>query len=110
MGFLFKTLAVFAIIAVAYPPINEGVGGPCHALEAKTFTVLSKEADDSLGLFGILGANITTGGMATALMKETYPSYPPFISCTLMYWLILFDEDIVLELMGNVMKELEDTQ
>ncbi|MDB2547220.1 hypothetical protein N9X50_05455 [Amylibacter sp.] len=102
MGFLFKTLAVFAIIAVAYPPINEGVGGPCHALEAKAFTLLSKEADDSLGLFGILGANITTGGMATALMKEEYPSYPPFISCTLMYWLILFDEDSFVEAMGGM--------
>ena len=100
MGILFKTLAVGAIIAVAYPPINEGVGGPCHALEAKAFTLLSKEADDSLGLFGILGANITTGGMATALMKEEYPSYPPFISCTLMYWLILFDEDSFVEAMG----------
>ena len=102
MGFLFKTLAVGAIVAVAYPPINEGVGGPCHALEAKAFTLLSKEADDSLGLFGILGANITTGGMATALMKEEYPSYPPFISCTLMYWLILFDEDSFVEAMGGM--------
>ena len=102
MGFLFKTLAVGAIIAVAYPPINEGVGGPCHALEAKAFTLLSKEADDSLGLFGILGANITTGGMATALMKEEYPNYPPFISCTLMYWLILFDEDSFVEAMGGM--------
>ena len=102
MGILFKTLAVGAIIAVAYPPINEGVGGPCHALEAKAFTHLSKEADDSLGLFGILGANITTGGMATALMKEEYPSYPPFISCTLMYWLILFDEDSFVEAMGGM--------
>ena len=102
MGFLFKTLAIGAIIAVAYPPINEGVGGPCHALEAKAFTLLSKEADDSLGLFGILGANITTGGMATALMKEEYPSYPPFISCTLMYWLILFDEDTFVEAMGEM--------
>ena len=102
MGFLFKTLAVGAIVAVAYPPLNEGVGGPCHALEAKTFTLLSKEADDSLGLFGILGANITKGGMATALMKEEYPSYPPFISCTLMYWLILFDEDSFVEAMGGM--------
>ena len=102
MGFLFKTLAVGAIVAVAYPPINEGVGGPCHALEAKAFTLLSKEADDSLGLFGILGANITTGGMATALMKEEYPNYPPFISCTLMYWLILFDEDSFVEAMGGM--------
>ena len=102
MGFLFKTLAVGAIVAVAYPPINEGVGGPCHALEAKAFTLLSKEADDSLGLFGILGANITTGGMATALMKEEYPNYPPFISCTLMYWLILFDEDSFVEAMGGI--------
>ena len=102
MGFLFKTLAVGAIVAVAYPPINEGVGGPCHTLEAKAFTLLSKEADDSLGLFGILGANITTGGMATALMKEEYPSYPPFISCTLMYWLILFDEDSFVEAMGGM--------
>jgi hypothetical protein len=102
MGFLFKTLAIGAIVAVAYPPINEGVGGPCHALEAKAFTLLSKEADDSLGLFGILGANITTGGMATALMKEEYPSYPPFISCTLMYWLILFDEDSFVEAMGGM--------
>jgi hypothetical protein len=93
VGLLFKTLIAGAIVAVAYPPINEGVGGPCHALEAKAFTLLSKEADDNLGLFGILGANITTGGMATALMKEEYPSYPPFISCTLMYWLVLFDED-----------------
>jgi len=49
VGFLFKTLAVGVIVAVAYPPINEGVGGPCHALEAKAFTLLSKEADDSLG-------------------------------------------------------------
>ena len=102
MGILFKILAVGAIIAVAYPPINEGVGGPCHALEAKAFTLLSKEADDSLGLFGILGANITTGGMATALMKEEYQSYPPFISCTLMYWLILFDEDSFVEAMGGM--------
>ena len=102
MGFLFKTLAIGAIFAVAYPPINEGVGGPCHALEAKAFTLLSKEADDSLGLFGILGANITTGGMATALMKEEYPNYPPFISCTLMYWLILFDEDSFVEAMGGM--------
>ena len=102
MGFLFKTLAVGAIVAVAYPPINEGVGGPCHALEAKAFTLLSKEADDSLGLFGILGANITTGGMATALVKEEYPNYPPFISCTLMYWLILFDEDSFVEAMGGI--------
>ena len=102
MGFLFKTLAVGAIVAVAYPPINEGVGGPCHALEAKAFNILSKESDDSLGLFGILGANITTGGMATALMKEEYPNYPPFISCTLMYWLILFDEDSFVEAMGGM--------
>ena len=102
MGFLFKTLAIGAIIAVAYPPINEGVGGPCHALEAKAFNILSKESEDSLGLFGILGANITTGGMATALMKEEYPSYPPFISCTLMYWLILFDEDSFVEAMGGM--------
>tara|TARA_B110000977_G_C10735686_1_gene360886 strand:- start:173 stop:487 length:315 start_codon:yes stop_codon:yes gene_type:complete len=102
VGFLFKTLAVGAIIAVAYPPINEGVGGPCHALEAKAFTALSKEADDSLGLFGILGANITTGGITTALMKEQYPSYPPFMGCTLMYWLILFDEDSFVEAMGGI--------
>jgi len=102
VGFLFKTLAVGAIVAVAYPPINEGVGGPCHALEAKAFNILSKESDDSLGLFGILGANITTGGMATALMKEEYPNYPPFISCTLMYWLILFDEDSFVEAMGGM--------
>ena len=102
MGFLFKTLVLGAIVTVAYPPLNEGVGGPCHALEAKAFTLLSKEADDSLGLFGILGANITTGGMATALMKEEYPNYPPFISCTLMYWLILFDEDSFVEAMGGM--------
>ena len=102
MGFLFKTLAVVAIIAVAYPPINEGVGGPCHALEAKAFNILSKESEDSLGLFGILGANITTGGMATFYVKEEYPNYPPFISCTLMYWLILFDEDSFVEAMGGM--------
>ena len=102
MGFFFKTLVVGAIVAVAYPPINEGVGGPCHALEAKAFNILSKESEDSLGLFGILGANITTGGMATALMKEEYPIYPPFISCTLMYWLILFDEDSFVEAMGGM--------
>ena len=48
--------------------------------------------------------------MATFYVKEQYPSLPPFIGCTVMYWSVLFDEDIVLELMGNVMKELEDTQ
>ena len=102
MGFLFKTLAVFAIIAVAYPPINEGVGGPCHALEAKAFNILSKESEDSLGLFGILGANITTGGMATFYVKEQYPSLPPFIGCTMMYWSVLFDEDIALKAMEGM--------
>ena len=40
--------------------------------------------------------------MATALMKEEYPSYPPFISCALMYWLILFDEDSFVEAMGGI--------
>ena len=94
MGFLFKTLAIVAIVAVAYPPINEGAGGPCHALEAKAFNILSKETDDS-----ILGANITTGGMATFYVKEQYPSLPPFIGCTVMYWSVLFDEDIVLKAM-----------
>ena len=108
MGFLFKSLAIVAIVAIAYPPINEGVGGPCHAVEAKAFNILSKESDNKLGLFGILGANITTGGMATALMKEEYPSYPPFISCTLMYWLVLFDEDIVLKAMEGV-RRLKET-
>ena len=34
MGFLFKALAVGAIVAIVYPPITEGAGGPCHALEA----------------------------------------------------------------------------
>ena len=102
MGFLFKTLILGAIVAVAYPPINEGVGGPCHALEAKAFNILSKESDGSLGLFGILGANITTGSMATALIKEQYPSLPPFIGCILMYWSILFDEDIALKAMEGM--------
>ena len=43
--------------------------------------------------------------MATALMKEEYPSYPPFISCTLMYWLILFDEDSFVEAMGGMVSQ-----
>jgi len=102
VGFLFKTLAVGVIVAVAYPPINEGVGGPCHALEAKAFNILSKESEDSLGLFGILGANITTGGMATFYVKEQYPSLPPFIGCTIMYWSVLFDEDIALKAMEGM--------
>ncbi len=37
--------------------------------------------------------------MATALIKEQYPSLPPFIGCILMYWSILFDEDIALKSM-----------
>ena len=46
MGFLFKALTVGAIIAVAYPPINEGAGGPCHALETKAFKILAKFVGD----------------------------------------------------------------
>ena len=91
---LFKTLAIVAIVAVAYPPINEGAGGPCHAVGAKAFNILSKESDDS-----ILGANITTGDMYFFYVKEQYPSLPPFIGCTVMYWSVLFDEDIVLKAM-----------
>ena len=49
MGFLFKALTVGAIIAVAYPPINEGAGGPCHALEAKAFNILAKSARQPMG-------------------------------------------------------------
>ena len=108
MGFLFKSLAIVAIVAIAYPPINEGVGGSCHAVEAKAFNILSKESDNKLGLFGILGANITTGGMATFYVKKHYASLPPFIGCTVMYWSVLFDEDIVLKTMEGV-RRLKET-
>jgi len=48
MGFLFKTLAVGAIVAVAYPPINEGAGkllGVAETIEAFLERHLSDEEE-----------------------------------------------------------------
>ena len=101
MGFLFKALAVGAIVAVAYPPINEGAGGPCHALEAKAFNILAKFVGD----IGILGANITTGGMATYRVKKELPNVPPFLSCTLYYWLFTIDEEEAMKAIARMIPE-----
>ena len=105
MGFLFKTLAVGAIVAVAYPPINEGAGGPCHALEAKAFNILAKFVGNEIGNVGILGANITTGGMATYRVKEELPKVPPFLSCTLYYWLFTIDEEEAMKAIARMIPE-----
>ncbi len=96
-GFL---LLIAAIVGVgfAYPLVGEGTTSSCDAVEKVTVRVVAvhdKDHPSSLVL-GSLLQGISRGQFAAVAAKDRYPSLPPAVACTVLYWhAVLNTEDFV---------------
>lgn len=96
---LLLLVAVIAGVGFGYPLAAEGTSSPCDALERVTVRVVAvhdKDAPSGGVVLGTLLQGISHGQFAAIAAKQRYPSLPPALACTVLYWHAVVDtEDYV---------------
>lgn len=93
-GFLLL-IAVIAGVFFAYPLVGEGTSSSCDAVEKVTVRVVAVHDKDHPGslVLGSLLQGISRGQFAAVAAKDRYPSLPPAVACTVLYWRAVLDSD-----------------
>ena len=88
-----KSLLVLVVLVVGvgfgYPLAAEDTSSTCDALERVTIRLVAKGDTDASGGSKVLGSlvqGLSRGAFAAVAAKDRYPSLPPGIACTVLYW------------------------
>ena len=93
---LLTLLVIGAAVVFFYPLVSEDTRSSCDALERLTVRLVSGLNDDVRpgGLvFAQLMQGLSHGQFAAVAAKDRYPSLPPGVACTVLYWRALTDTD-----------------
>lgn len=88
-----RLILVIVLLAVAFlwaPQVLESASNGCDALEQKMVAREAKGSQLGSDLGAALLKNISGGSVAEAAMKDKHPNLPPFVSCSLEYWKVMF--------------------
>ncbi len=102
---LILLVVIVAVAAFAYPLVGEGTTSSCDALERVTVRVVSARDKDDRGsslLLGNLLQGLSRGQFAAVAAKDRYPSLPPAVACTVLYWQAVVDTDDFAKDIGKV--------
>ena len=98
---LLLLVAAIAGVAFGYPLVGEDTTSACDALERVTVRVVAVHDKDNPSGGLVLGAllqGLSRGQFAAVAAKERYPSLPPAVACSALYWRAVLDtEDYVNE-------------
>jgi hypothetical protein len=82
---------------VGYPLINESTTSECDAFERAAVRFAASKADDASHLtdltVGHFFQGMSQGQLASLWVKDEYPSLPPVVGCTVLYWKGLVQPD-----------------
>ena len=92
---LILLIVVVAGVAFGYPLVGEGTTSSCDAVEKITVRVVAvHDKDQPSGLvLGTLLQGLSRGQFAAVAAKERYPSLPPAVACTVLYWRAVLDTE-----------------
>ena len=96
MRFLILLIVLVAGGLVLYPLVGEETTTACNALERVSARVLAaRDGDHRVGslLLGQLLQGLSDGQFAALAAKNRYPTLPPGLACTVMYWRAVLDTD-----------------
>mgnify|MGYP001551869094 CR=1 FL=1 len=104
-------LLLVALIAgaIIYPRHAEHTDTVCAAFEHRFATLVARQASQPgntapQGMLGFLQGAVTgsQGQIAAAYIHERYPQLPPLVGCTVGYWRLRFDPDVMPVLRGFI--------
>ena len=96
MRALILLVVLAAGLLVVYPLVGEDTSSSCNALERVTVRlVTSRDRAHPAGdlLFAQLLQGLSGGQFAAIAAKDHYPSLPPGLACTVLYWRAVLDSD-----------------
>src|SRR5579872_1100602 len=97
MRILVLPLVLCGVAFFGYPLLNEGAGGECNALERSILGNVADKDDKDIRkqelVIGHLVQGVSHGQLASIWVEDEYPTFPPVVACTYLYWRGLIDPD-----------------
>ncbi len=85
---MIKFLIFVVLVGAAayyFPQIREEVGGPCQALEKKSFRDVTDKGSANSVIAG-LTLTLTDGNLGRKIAEDAYPDIPAPFSCVATYY------------------------